>query len=116
MSDRPTPETEKMWDAWADERLPNGQFRYGPADLADHARRLERQRDDAREMYFGLLEDHEATVMQRDAYAETLREIAANPQNVPTTLRLAQQMTDRHPELAGNVHCPVVDANEKLMP
>lgn len=50
MSDRPTPETDAMWEKWSDDRLPNGQFRYGPLDLADHARRLERQRDELLEM------------------------------------------------------------------
>jgi hypothetical protein len=35
-----------MWDKWADDRLPNGQFKYGPVDLANHARRLEQQRDE----------------------------------------------------------------------
>jgi hypothetical protein len=49
-----------MWEKWSDDRLPNGQFRYGPFDLADHARRLERQRDE-------LLE---ALVELRDWYLE----------------------------------------------
>lgn len=38
-----TPETDALWEAWEDEKLPNGQFRYGPKDLADHARDLERR-------------------------------------------------------------------------
>jgi hypothetical protein len=49
MNERPTPETDAMWEKWSDDRLPNGQFRYGPLDLAIHARRLERQRDEAQE-------------------------------------------------------------------
>ena len=46
MSDRPTPECDDMWARWADEVLPNGQFKYGPDDLIGLARRLERQRDE----------------------------------------------------------------------
>lgn len=47
MNTQPTPETDALWEAWADEKFPNGQFRYRPKDLADHARRLERERDEA---------------------------------------------------------------------
>lgn len=78
MSDRPTPLTDALWQAWADERLLNGQFRYGPADLADHARDLERQ---------------------RDAYAETLREIAAMDPDWTVII-------ERHPELANSPALP----------
>jgi len=72
MSDRLTPETDALWAAWADEKLPTGQFRYGPADLADHARRLERERND---------------------YAETLRQIASSAV-------CGGIVRERHPELA----------------
>lgn len=46
MDERPTPETDALWSAWASETLPNGQFRYGPQDLADLARKLERELDE----------------------------------------------------------------------
>lgn len=39
----PTPRTDALWLAWAEERLPNGQFRYGPHDLIALARELERE-------------------------------------------------------------------------
>ena len=123
MIDRPTPETEAMWNAWADERLPNGQFRYGPADLAEHARNLERQRDEAREILaatlkalpVGYLPSHTPESIpervadlvtryaeadrQRDAYAETMREtLAMDPcadnGDILNTIR------NRHPELS----------------
>lgn len=40
---KPTPRTDALWKAWADERTPDGKFRYGPHDLADFARQLERE-------------------------------------------------------------------------
>jgi len=121
MSDRPTPETDALWAAWADEKLPSGQFRYGPADIADLARRLERERDDARKelkqidsLFFGgFLEDtakdglawrlfDEVMAMRKEcnAYAETLRVIAREDQMIPYSGDFAELVRERHPELA----------------
>ena len=119
MSDRPTPETDKIWNEWAEDRHPNGVFKYGTVDIADHARRLERQRDEAREILaatlkslpVGYLPSHTFESIparvadlvtryaeadrQRDAYAETLREIDLSGL-IGNTIR------NRHPELAEN--------------
>ncbi len=38
-----TPRTDALWKAWADDRTPDGKFRYGPHDLAEFARQLERE-------------------------------------------------------------------------
>jgi hypothetical protein len=56
MNERPTPETDAMWEKWPNDRLPNGRFRYGPLDLADFARRLERQRDELLEALYAIEE------------------------------------------------------------
>jgi hypothetical protein len=54
MNTRPTPETDALWGAYYDDMLPNGQFRYGPRDLKNHACDLESERDEARERLTGI--------------------------------------------------------------
>ena len=53
-----TPRTDALWDAWASEKLPSGQFRYGPADLADLARGLERELTAEREHHAETRKDY----------------------------------------------------------
>jgi hypothetical protein len=116
-----TPETDELWAAWADEKLPSGQFRYGPADLADHARRLERERNDARKelkqidsLFFGgfledtakdglawrLFDEVMAMRKERNAYAETLRVIATANSRSHHRAAFTELIRERHPELA----------------
>lgn len=40
-----TPETDALWERYVKDRDYRGQFLYGPGHLADHARKLERERD-----------------------------------------------------------------------
>jgi hypothetical protein len=68
-TDTPTPETDALWEAWADEKLPNGQFRYGPKDLADHARKLERERDELKSL---LTKKQGAVTISRNGYVQEL--------------------------------------------
>jgi hypothetical protein len=44
-----TPRTDALWKAWADDRTPDGKFRYGPHDLAEFARQLERELEQERQ-------------------------------------------------------------------
>ena len=116
MIDRPTPETDAVADRWPKP----GQLltdQWPEIVPADHARDIERQRDHAREILaatlkalpVGYLPAHTPESIpervadlvtryaeaerQRDAYAETLREIDASGL-IGNTIR------NRHPELA----------------
>ena len=112
MIDRPTPETDAVERGLADNPRRDPQLR-----LAIHARYLERQRDEAREILaatlkalpVGYLPSHTPESIpervadlvaryaeadrQRDAYAKTLREIDESGM-IGNTIR------NRHPELA----------------
>ena len=87
MNTRPTPETdaETMRDEWDHVDSDFGPF--GPSDSvpADFARKLERERDEAREQRDRLLEEREQwrlssvcreLVEQRDRLADALRKLA----------------------------------------
>jgi len=118
MSDRPTPETDAVERGLADNPRRDPQLR-----LAIHARYMERQRDEAREILaatlkalpVGYLPSHTPESIpervadlvaryaeadrQRDAYAETMREtLAMDPcadnGDILNTIR------NRHPELS----------------
>lgn len=74
---------------------------------ADHARRLERQRDEARKSAQGLADAMVRYAHQRDAYAETIREFlrvsdecAEDRRGFMRLLKLADEIEERHPELA----------------
>ena len=73
MSDRPTPETDHVWQ----------KHQGTTAEFFDalliHARRLERQREAICEMYFALLEDQVMAVFQRDELMDALQRIDPFP-------------------------------------
>jgi uncharacterized protein (DUF3084 family) len=89
MHNTPTPETDVLWDRYQNEMTQGGQFAVGPRELYDHARRMERERDDLltrlTAIEHRMPEELARLEHQRDRLAEALERIdycLSNAENV----------------------------------